>query len=350
MVQREAILLMEKHKFPKHYKTSIAKMKHIVNTYGETFATKYEDKIIPLIVKPRYITPTSYHFRISINYPSTKNMTYMTLSIHLGYPNDDTGKFQPHNAYIEYVQENVEHGLSGKFIMNFAIAFLDYLGVHKVALYDAATKKMIDADNTKKTCQIPLSFLLFVKERATFYGRFGFRPVQSPFDTSFPTSKARLLALCKSGKKLQSIKIQQLVDYLTHLINTFTLLMSDNKKRHKVKLVIRKIDMETGIPNEFTHNAFLKEQMIEDLQKKRELLESIGLDKTLQEVFTSLTCSRYSTLQIVLVRIMETEYVINEEVISNEFNDLYNQVARLSKGNYELDLKSNDRISNFCPE
>lgn len=344
-------LNFENHAFPGQYKTALAKMKHVVATYGETFDIEYGGKKIPIIVKPRFVTPSLYHFRVNINYPFVaETMDYYTLSIHLGNPEGDHAnqRERPYHAYIEYINANIEHGLQGSFLVKFAIAFMQFLGVHKVALYDAANIKLVSDNKTGKTCIVPLSFMLFMKDRVTFYGRFGFRPVQSPNDTSFRDSKERLDTMCKLGKKLQQVQVGKLSDYVTNLSKALATLKLSNTSKTSVVAIEKQLIREYGLTERTKVNIPVTKEFVEGVKTMKLYLEGFDRKTTLKELFSALTCKMYKVIEIFVSELMVADIYINDVVITSDVGDLYKQVADLAKGHYELDLTSTGRDKPFC--
>lgn len=178
----------------------------IVKKYGLTFKVRYDDKVVPIIIK-RYITKDNSIYNISIDYDKMPTMDYYTLVMTI---DEDTRDYN--TAYIAFINKNAEHNLTGSYIVRFAIRFLKMISVQKIALTDAATLSVNDVD-------IDLSPYLMLKSSSTFYGKFGFKPVITNDTTAYESNEDMLKRLCSLVSRLQKVKVKSLINYVDKLQN-----------------------------------------------------------------------------------------------------------------------------------
>jgi hypothetical protein len=315
-------------------------LNQLVASYGKEFYVHFKNRRIPFIVKRRLFKPKDNMpqkaiYKLSIAYTQTTNMHYPTLNMSVG-DDDDT----PESGHIDYVHRNDEHDLSGTFIVDLAIAFMKFLAVKEVTLTDAAR-----ANDGSNKCAFPLAPYLLLKKKTTFYGKWGFKPQQSLYNTSFEDDKAKHKRLCQVLSKLQKIQVK---DMLTLLNKMKTTLVSIKDVSILITYDIM-IDFETGVMSYDDYDDDWDKKSLEQLLNTidKTVTHLSPYDKnTIHEMVQTCTCLQFQSLmQFVSFYNMPhnskipSTIDVGKKKITNKYSAMFREFNFiLSMGSYILDL------------
>lgn len=315
-------------------------LNQVVARYGKKFYVQFKGRRIPFIVKRR-LSKQKFIYKLSIAYTQKNNMIYPTLNMSIG-----DYDYAPENGYIDYVHRNDEHNLSGTFIVDLAIAFMKYLAVKQVSLADAAKANTNDEN---KRCTFDLAPYLLLKKNTTFYGKWGFKPELSIYNTSFENEKEKLKRLCKVVSRLQNIQVKDIL----LLLNKMKSILTKLKDLSKLITYNNYVDLETGVVSEEEYeDEWDTQQLNELLSKLDKLNEFISPYKknTIHEMVQSCSCSEFKSLLV-----FGTYYtnmgipnviIVGKKKFVNKYATLFQEFRKiLSFGSYVLDLTSKPSVS-----
>jgi hypothetical protein len=189
------------------YSTSVTSAAHhIIEKYGNIIDAKFMGKKCVLGIDVD-ISGTTF-----IAVPNEKWTNPLALEISI------TKK----DAYIAHVRAAPGIGLSGSFVMKFALTLLKAMGVHRASLQDAAyvSKGVEDPKNIvagRIYCEFNLSRLLMISDMTTFYGKFGFRP----------SKKSVTRTLCRSAERVRNIKLSQIMELASKISDAVRVIDDD---------------------------------------------------------------------------------------------------------------------------
>jgi hypothetical protein len=314
-------------------------LSQLVATYGKEFYVLFRNRRIPFIVKRRVFKPKDNMkqkaiYKISVAYLQTKDMQYPTLNMSIG---EDYRA--PESGHIDYVHRNAEHDLSGTYIVDLAIAFMKYVAVNEVTLTDAA---MATDSNTSSNCKFPLAPYLLLKKKTTFYGKWGFKPSASQYNTSFEDDKMRLKSLCQIVGRIQKTKVEDVIAMLNKWKTTLSTL-KDIPKMATYNIIE---DFETGIKSDEDYDDDWDYKKLEQLLSKIDKI--IGHltryeKNTIHEMVQTCTCLEFKSLlqSGSYHRYSGIPHVIQigKKKIVNKYFPVFQELGSiLSMGSYSLDL------------
>lgn len=336
-------LNLENLVFPKNYTNATTKMNYLVTKHGMQFVVVFKGKHVPLLIKRKIEPQRVTRFLININYPKTSDMTYNTLTIHLGY-DIVKHKFNANHAYIEEINTNMTHSLSGSYIVDFAVTFLRFLGVSQVILFDAASLTLPSTTSKTGVCEVPLSLVSFIKRKITFYGKFGFVPVDDVQDWNFENSKDKRKQMCAMVSDVEQIEIRDLITGL-QIINDTILKAHVTTKNYFIQYHYTN---ESGIL-ETSEKITLSQKDMKKYSKLIKQLEKLGSKNTIKAVLLKETsCNTVEPIFKAIKILSMFDHMIGNSTVKSTFNENFHKLSHALHGKYKADLTKPYNNISFC--
>jgi hypothetical protein len=312
-----------------------ANMNRLIKQFGKRFMVLFKAKEVPLLIQKRILNDNEYVFSIVIDAPKTYHMKYHTLHITIGEDDDNQ------TAYIINVNKNEQFGLSGSYIVKFAIAILQYVSIKRIVLRDLA-KTVLEG---KRQCTVNLSSYLLLKKATTFYGKFGFQPELSDYtDTSYESNDAMHKRLCYIVNKLHNIKVLQVLNYLKRI-----LILRD---RNKISNIIEtQKDYKVGVIENLEPMLPLDEQLVVMTLSAEKIVKVLLKyeNNTFVEVFEQCSCTEYISIYNFFTRFPSIIMYDNNKTLKNTCKELFQEMTYiLNNVNYVLNLNSDTFTSSTC--
>jgi hypothetical protein len=310
-----------------------ANLNQLVTTYGKQFYVQFRNRRIPFIVKRRLEGRSQKGvYALSIAYTQTHKMNFPTLNMTIGDDSDS-----PESAYIDYVNRNDEHDLSGTFIVELAITFLTYLGVKEVSLQDAAS-----IDDESNRCRFQLAPYLLLKKNTTFYGKWGFKPLSHLHNTSYEDNKAKQKRLCQIVSRLQKTQIKDMLALLRKTKTTLTTL------KDLSKLITYDVmeDFKTGVKSQEGYDDDWDTEKLHELLKYLDKVNNHLMsyqNNTIFEMVQTCTCLEFQSLLqfsgYSYRKLNPGVIVVGKKKIANKYFAIFQELYEITNGKiYVLDL------------
>jgi hypothetical protein len=270
---------------------------------------------------------------------------------------------QHKDAFIAHVRAAPGIGLSGSFLMKFALTLLRAMGVHRVMLQDAAyvSKRVEDPKHIvsgRVKCEFSLSRLLMISDKTSFYGKFGFRP----------SKKSLTRTLCRSADRVRNIKLSEIMRLASKISNAVRVIDDEltaessipKSKRRPAKAAIN--TSRNGIPENALKpapknpkNATLSyfQPFIKSNVDKFDTLKSLSMDLdrhgdvALKDVVKkTLSCENQFCVETVLsiVSIVDNS---GRTIFKNPYATDFERIG-MDMLVYELDLRKSTTHEEFC--
>jgi hypothetical protein len=179
--------------FPNTANDFKSKAQYLIDVFGNEIKTSFKNKSFTLGVAFNDRLADVINVKIKAN-------SWHELALKMIIENNRGTK-----AYIANIHAYQNLGLTGTFIVKFAIEFMERMGVKEATIYDAA-RVTYDANDPKfhiagvAGCWFGLSSLLMISDRTTFYGKFGFRPRR----------QSVTMRLCGSADRLRTLAVKDI--------------------------------------------------------------------------------------------------------------------------------------------
>jgi len=227
-------------------------------------------------------------------------------------------KVSPFKAYIEDINRNDKHNIRGPQLIMFALDILRLLGIKVVSLIDEANIRL-------DKCSMQLSLIKMVKERSTWYAKYGFFP-----------SKNDTKTICELANYMWHIQISDVLDELEQFRKFLKTAKGDNIKMPAV-FGGEQIDYF------YTEPANKLLGRVTRVQKALSPYNTMSM----RTLLTNTDCRAYNTLMSYAERI-SYYYIHNDREYVLVCNYVLRALQYFLKTSYESDINSKVERQSTC--
>lgn len=227
-------------------------------------------------------------------------------------------RVSPYKAYIEDVNRNDKHDIRGPQLIMFALDILRLLGVKVVSLIDEASIRL---DN----CSKQLSLIKMLKERSTWYAKFGFFP-----------SKSDTKTICELANHVWHTHISDVLQELEQFREFLKTAKGEN------------IKMPAVFGGEQIHYYYTEpaSKLLGRMTRVQKALSPYS-KMSMRTLLTDTDCSAYNTLMSYAEKISYL-YIHNDREFVLPYNYVLRSLQYHLKTTYEARLDSDNERQSTC--
>ncbi len=289
-------------------------IKKVYEKYGENFNIKYKEHVLPVILTKKTLPNGREYFSMKYDFP---NRTLELLPFRIDFI-DNVSMELNNITYIGNIHRTTQ--ISGNEMVSICLRINKLLGAKKTRLIDAAGVY----HNNKK---IDLSYLKLLERGQTFYMNLGFdfEITNTQFMYfKFDNKRQMKKYLHTLIEKLRSIKIEDLKEEYSKILNIINLAVLENNKNNFQIILTDEYEFVEQNFSRYKDKAF--ESIPELFQESYYVLSVLNNTKFtyLYELLVDLFKNQDKELYIKLVQILAESYlhkvVYGEEEVTRTYN------------------------------
>ena len=312
--------ILKKYKFTDNVQNNI---KILLKKFGTKFNIKYKKHILPVEIYK------DTNLKCFVLYYNIENRTYDLFPFKIEFRDPITTELN-NNTYIGNIHKT--ENISGSEMVKIVMVINKILNVEKTYIHDGTRIKC-------GAFEYDLSYLKLLEKNTTFYMKFGFKFIISPYDNiKFNTNDEKhkyIIELISKCKKIEIITITKMYSKLLNLLNL--IIKEQQYKYLKIQLNSANYD-----PSNFWYKENPSDSILDLFIETKSMLELFNniKDKYLHKFMISLfnhkeKCIKLDLINKYLIDNQKSKIIYKNIEINYSFLNNYKQLKQIRWSMFE---------------